>query len=147
MLASYRLQISLKVRQLSLKNKNISERYRVITFRDSSDGIVTKLWDGISKNVASFPGTERDLISAPHPGRALGLSTGPRTRLTPEPKARMCEPIPSLPYTSQLRDASTITHKVFQDTAAHQQGSRKFLINYTVSKDMKHVHVGRQSVN
>jgi hypothetical protein len=35
-LASYRLQISPQVRQLSLENENILEHYRVITFHASS---------------------------------------------------------------------------------------------------------------
>jgi len=92
------------VRQLSLKNENILEHCRDITFHDSSDDIVTKLWDGISKNQTSFPRTEV-LFSATHRGRALGLFTGPRNHLIPEHKVRMPEPVTSLSYSSPLRDA------------------------------------------
>jgi hypothetical protein len=104
LLASYRLQISLQVRQLSLKNENILELYRVITLQDSWDGTATKLWHGISKNRASFSRTEI-LFSATHHGRVLGLFIGPRNHLIREPKVRKPEPISSLSYTSALRDA------------------------------------------
>jgi len=55
---------------------------------------------------SGFISPDREILfSAMHRGRALGLFTGSRNHLIPEPKVRKPEPIPSLSYTSPLRNA------------------------------------------
>jgi hypothetical protein len=103
LLASYVLQISLQVRQLSLKIKI----FRKITVMLLS-AIARKAWwlsYGNFKESGFISQYREILFSATHPGRALELFTGPRTHSVPEPKLRIREPMHSLLYTPPLRDA------------------------------------------